>query len=224
MHVVGLAGELDELNVEVVADGPHDLFQACEVPVGKDVMPAPRDEHQVRVQQRARSCRSATVGCACAAPVRLPPEPEPGSADRPREGVRLCPSGVQRRRRRPPGRPRGWGAIPDRRRPVEGAHRGEANPGTGVAGRGLGRRPATGVGGRQHRVPELLRLGEGHPEGPPVGAPRFRSKRDRAQSIRFTRWRPGSRSPPPGGCGCPGSGDLPVRWSRNLRHATVGRS
>ncbi len=113
-----------------------------------------------------RSCRSATLRCSCAAPVRLPPGPDPGSTERVRAGVRVRPGGVQRRDRRPPGRPRGRGAVPDRRGPVQGADRGEADPGAGVARRGLGRGPATGPRGREHRLPELLRLGEGHAEGP----------------------------------------------------------
>ena len=70
-----------------------------------------------------------------------------------------------------------------------------------MAGRGVGGGAAAGPGGPEHRVPELLRLAQGHAQGPQAGPPRFRSKRDRAQSIRFTKT-PGSRSPRRAGCGC----------------------
>ena len=52
-------------------------------------------------------------------------------------------------------------------------------------------------------------------KGRRLGAPRFRSKRDRAQSIRFTkaaRFRVTSA----GRLRLPGIGDVPVRWSRSL--------
>ena len=116
VHVVGLAGELDQLGLDVAADRPHDLFPALEVPVGEDVASVVRDEHQVRAQQEraastgvdrcdGRSCRCWTVRCSCAAPVRLPPDSDAGSADRACAGVRVCAGGVQRRHRRTPGRP-----------------------------------------------------------------------------------------------------------------------
>ena len=46
---------------------------------------------------------------------------------------------------------------------------------------------------------------KGTRRGRRVGAPRFRSRKDRAQSIRFTR-AARFRVTRPGGCGCPGSG------------------
>ena len=84
-----------------------------------------------------------------------------------------------------------------------------------MARRGLGGGAATGVGGREHRLPELLRLAERHPQGPTLGAPRFRSKRDRAQSIRFTK-AARFRVTGAGRLRLPGIGDVPVRWSRAL--------
>ena len=92
--------------------------------------------------------------------------PTPGQRIAAREGVRLRPGGVQRRDRRPPRRPRGRGAVSDRRRPVQGADDGEADPGAGVAGRRLRRRAATSTGRREHRLPQLLRVGEGRAQGP----------------------------------------------------------
>jgi len=55
----------------------------------------------------------------------------------------------------------------------------------------------------------------GKRKGRRLGAPRFRSKRDRAQSIRFTR-AARFRVLPNGRLRLPGIGDVPVRWSRDL--------
>ena len=52
-------------------------------------------------------------------------------------------------------------------------------------------------------------------KGRRLGAPRFRSKRDRAQSIRFTR-AARFRVTDAGRLRLPGIGDVPVRWSRAL--------
>ncbi len=56
---------------------------------------------------------------------------------------------------------------------------------------------------------------KGTRKGRRLGAPRFRSRRDRAQSIRFTR---AARFTvlPHGRLRLPGIGDVPVRWSREL--------
>ena len=55
----------------------------------------------------------------------------------------------------------------------------------------------------------------GKRKGRRLGAPRFRSKRDRAQSIRFTK-AARFRVLPNGRLRLPGIGDVPVRWSREL--------
>ena len=56
---------------------------------------------------------------------------------------------------------------------------------------------------------------KGTRKGRKLGAPRFRSKRDRAQSIRFTR-AARFRVLPNGRSRLPGIGDVAVRWSREL--------
>ena len=53
-------------------------------------------------------------------------------------------------------------------------------------------------------------------KGRRLGAPRFRSRRDRAQSIRFTK-AARFRVTGAGRLRLPGIGDVPVRWSRDLR-------
>lgn len=55
----------------------------------------------------------------------------------------------------------------------------------------------------------------GKRKGRKLGAPRFRSKRDRAQSIRFTK-AARFRVSTAGRLRLPGIGDVPVRWSREL--------
>ena len=56
---------------------------------------------------------------------------------------------------------------------------------------------------------------KGTRKGRRLGAPRFRSKRDRAQSIRFTQ-AARFRVTAAGRLRLPGIGDVPVRWSRAL--------
>ena len=56
---------------------------------------------------------------------------------------------------------------------------------------------------------------KGARKGRKLGAPRFRSRKDRAQSIRFTR-AARFRVTPAGRLRLPGIGDVPVRWSRAL--------
>lgn len=56
---------------------------------------------------------------------------------------------------------------------------------------------------------------KGKRKGPKVGPPRFRSKRDRAQSIRFTK-AARFKVLPNGRLRLPGIGDVLVRWSREL--------
>ena len=57
--------------------------------------------------------------------------------------------------------------------------------------------------------------GKGARKGRKLGAPRFRSRKDRAQSIRFTK-AARFRVTPAGRLRLPGIGDVPVRWSRAL--------
>ena len=97
-----------------------------------------------------------------------------------------------------------------------GHHRGQGHPGAGVAGRGVGGRAAAGPGGSEHRVPQLLRLGHRQAQGsarwPP---PRFRSRKDNRQAIRFTanaRFKVLDN----GRLRLPKIGDVRVRWSRTL--------
>jgi putative transposase len=56
---------------------------------------------------------------------------------------------------------------------------------------------------------------KGRRKGRKLGAPRFRSRKDRAQSIRFTK-AARFRVLPNGRLRLPGIGDVPVRWSRDL--------
>src|SRR5204863_4324806 len=56
---------------------------------------------------------------------------------------------------------------------------------------------------------------KGGRRGPRVGAPRFRSRKDRRQAIRFTR-NARFAVTPGGKLRLPKIGDVPVRWSRRL--------
>lgn len=56
---------------------------------------------------------------------------------------------------------------------------------------------------------------KGARKGRKLGAPRFRSRKDRSQSIRFTK-AARFRVTPAGRLRLPGIGDVPVRWSRDL--------
>ena len=56
---------------------------------------------------------------------------------------------------------------------------------------------------------------KGTRKGRKLGSPRFRSRKDRAQSIRFTK-AARFKVTPAGRLRLPGIGDVPVRWSRNL--------
>jgi len=60
---LGLAVELDQVGLEVGADGPHDLFHALEVPVGEGVVPVLRDghEHHVHVYEERAASTGATA-------------------------------------------------------------------------------------------------------------------------------------------------------------------
>ena len=85
-----------------------------------------------------------------------------------------------------------------------------------MAGRGVRGRAATGAGGCEHRLPELLRLGEGRTQGPPAGGAAVPVEAGLGpQSIRFTR-AARFRVNPAGRLRLPGIGDVPVRWSRSL--------
>ena len=123
-------------------------------------------------------------------------------------------SGVQRRDRRAAGRARGGSAVPDRRRPVESAHRRQADPAASVAGRGVRRSAAAGVRQHEHRLRNFASL-SGKRKGRKLGAPRFRSRKDRAPSIRFTK-AARFKVTNAGRLRLPGIGDVPVRWSRHL--------
>jgi putative transposase len=84
-----------------------------------------------------------------------------------------------------------------------------------MAGRGVFRRLAAGARGPEHRVPELLQLGHAEAERAKVSPPRFRSRKDRRQAIRFTanaRFRVLGN----GRLRLPKIGDVEVRWSREL--------
>ncbi len=123
-----------------------------------------------------------------APPVPVPLVPDSGGATVGTGArVRVCTGGVQRC-------PRHAGACTPRRTAlchgrgtVQGPDRGEENSGTRLVGRGVVRRVAAGAGGSEHRVPQLLRLGHRETEGPRLGPPRFRSRRDHRQTIRFTK-------------------------------------
>ena len=55
----------------------------------------------------------------------------------------------------------------------------------------------------------------GKRKGPKIAAPRFRSRKDRRQAIRFTA-NARFKILPNGRLRLPKIGDVPVRWSRNL--------
>ena len=113
---------------------------------------------------------------------------------------------------RPAGGAHGRAAVPHRRGTVGPADRSQGHPGAGMACGCLGCRASAGAGGPEHGVPELLRLRHGQPEGPKVAPPRFRSRKDPRQAIRFTgnaRFKVLAS----GQLRLPKIGDVPVRWS-----------
>ncbi len=166
VHVVGVAVEHDQLDLEVVADHAHDLFHPREVPVTEHAMPILGHEHRVCVQQE----RAVPAGERA---VLVGPQPY-GARVQLRYAYRLNPTPGQRQAlarafgcarvvfndadRRPGAAREAGAAVPDRRGAVQGADGGEAHAGAGVAGRGVRRGAAAGVGRREHRVPELLHL------------------------------------------------------------------
>ena len=95
------------------------------------------------------------------------------------------------------------------------ADRPQADAGTGVARRGVGGGAPAGPRGPEHGLQELLRVGHGKRKGPKVAPPRFRSRKDRRQAVRFTansRFRVLGN----GRLRLPKIGDVEVRWSRGL--------
>ena len=92
-----------------------------------------------------------------------------------------------------------------------------------MAGRGVGGGAAAGPGGPERRLPQLLRLAHGQAQGPQVGPPRFRSRKDNRQAIRFTANARCSRSLANGRLRLPKIGDLAVRWSRHAALRPVHR-
>src|SRR6516162_5802621 len=84
-----------------------------------------------------------------------------------------------------------------------------------MAERGLGRGLAAGTGGSERGLPELLRLHDGQARRTEDGPPRFRSRKDHRQAIRFTA-NARFKVLPNGRLRLPKIGDVPVRWSRPL--------
>ena len=206
-----------------VADRAHDLLHPREVAVTEHAMPIRRHEHHVRLRRvravpdrdAGRSCRSATVRCSCAAPVRLPPRPDPGPTAGIGAGVRVRPGGVQRRRSphaEPPGRPGPpfptdaalSKALTAAKRTPERAWLAE------VSAVVLQQALADANTAYRNFVASL----KGTRKGRRLGAPRFRSRKRTARSRSASPRPPGSGAPPTVPLRLPGIGDVPVRWSR----------
>src|SRR5690606_37592851 len=96
VDVVVLAVELDQLGLEVLAHGPHDLLAPRQVPVGEDRVPVLRHENQVDMHPEDTVTTSTNVLIDThkpiayhdpgAASVQLPPVPGRRSAHGPGEG------------------------------------------------------------------------------------------------------------------------------------------
>ena len=127
----------------------------------------------------------------------------------------MCPGGIQRRGRGTGCSTQGRTAVPDGCGTVEGVDCGEDHTGAGLAVGRVGGGVAAGTRGREHRLPQLLRLDHGARRGRKVGAPRFRSRNDNRQSIRFTR---NARFTITEGrkLRLPKIGEVKVAWSREL--------
>ena len=64
MHVVGLAVELRQIDIQLGADGAHGGFGEGEHGIGEQFAPKLGYEHQVRMQQR-HAVPSAAIGRGC---------------------------------------------------------------------------------------------------------------------------------------------------------------
>jgi transposase len=163
VHVVGLAGELEQLALDVHAHGLHALFRPREVPVGEQVVPVGRHEHHVHMHAETAVATGA-------------------------KAVPVLAKALTAAKRTPQ---RAWLAE------VSAVVLQQALADANAAYRGFF---ASVTGERTGRK---------------LGAPRFRSKRDRARSIRFTK-AARFRVLPNGRLRLPGIGDVPVRWSHEL--------
>ena len=129
----------------------------------------------------------------------------------------MRPGGVQRRRCAPGRKRTRPGAVITDAELSARLTAAKADAGAGLAGRGVRCGPPAGPCGPEHRVPELLRLGSrASGRARRSAPPRFRSRKDRRQAVRFTanaRLEDHRRA---GSCGCRRSGTCAVRWSRAL--------
>lgn len=101
----------------------------------------------------------------------------------------------------------------ERAAPADAADRGQGHPAAGLARCGIYRGAPAGPGGPGRRVPDFFASVASRRKGPKAGWPRFRSREDRRQAIRFTA---GARFKvlTSGKLRLPKIGDVPVRWSR----------
>ena len=225
--MVVLAVELGQFAPEVGAHRPHDLLHPRQVPVAEYLVPVLRDENHMGVQDETSAenpclpVRDVTDSAMkadmlrCAASVQLPALPGAGPACCVGAGVRVCAGGVQRRAAGTAAGARGGVAVCVGRGAVDAADRGQVHAGAGVVGRGVGGGAAAGSGRPEHRLPQLFHLDVGQAQGPRVGPPRLRSRKDHRQAIRFTT-NARFKVLDSGRLRLPKIGDVEVRWSRDL--------
>ena len=191
--MVGLAVELNELVLEVVALRPHDLLHAGDV--AEHAVPAFRHEHQVGVQRNAR-CQPSVQA------VLVGPEPY-GVRVQLRYAYRLNPTpgqGIALARAFGCARVVFNDAIAARRAAHDAGAPFPTDAALSKALTAAKRTPTRAWLAEVSAVVLQQALADastayrnffasvkGARKGRRLGAPRFRSKRDRAQSIRFTR-------------------------------------
>jgi putative transposase len=126
------------------------------------------------------------------------------------------PRRVQRRGACPRGRPQGPAAVPEDRRTVHPPdHSGETDHLTLLAGRGLHGRLQQFLRDVETAYRNFFASLKGTRKGPKLGPPRFKSRKDKRQSIRFTanaRWSITNAVR----LNLPKIGAVKVKWSRTL--------
>ena len=227
---------LDQLRLEVGADGPHDPSMRVRRRSPKTWCRDIMHERQVLVRERSAVStggdaaglgpRTRTVlVCSPATPTAWTRPRASGSGSALATGARTWCSTT---RSRTTGRAEA-GDVPDRCRPVKALTGAKRTPRRGLAGRGSAVCCA-GARRRGHRVPQLLRLPPGTRRAA-AGAPvRSQVRTGPASRSRAAR----SEVPTRVGCGCPGSAtspsagrgtaDGPSRWRVGPRQAATARS
>src|SRR5215469_16000790 len=135
--------------------------------------------------------------------------------DRLRQGVRVRPGGIQRWAAREGSRSPDGAALPHRPRVISAADGGQGHPRAGVAERGLCRVLQQALADLNAAYRNYFACIKGARKGPKAGKPKFRSRKDHRQAIRFTA-NARFKVLASGKLRLPKIGDVPVRWSRPL--------